>query len=151
MDLGSMDTQPTPVEVTTNVLLVAAGPWHSLFLKSDGTAWASGSNSVGQLGLEVLRGSGEPPVEEPAEVLSESDQPVVFAASQPIDGPSDSQHSAFFKADGTIWTAGRNIFGQLGTGDKVDVGTAVQVFSVRCSSGPCPANSPATGGAGDPP
>ncbi len=30
---------------------ISAGVWHSLFLRSDGTVWAAGTNNYGQLGL----------------------------------------------------------------------------------------------------
>jgi len=36
--------------VSSNVIAVAAGLYHSLFIKSDGTLWAMGANDHGQLG-----------------------------------------------------------------------------------------------------
>ena len=40
-----------PVSVASNVVAVAAGGAHSLFLKSDGTLWSMGYNLYGQLGI----------------------------------------------------------------------------------------------------
>lgn len=39
----------TPVQITDNVASVAAGGYHSLVLKTDGTLWTCGSNSYNQL------------------------------------------------------------------------------------------------------
>lgn len=42
---------PTPVLQLSNVVAIAAGQFHSLALKTDGTVWAWGDNSDGQLGI----------------------------------------------------------------------------------------------------
>lgn len=44
-------SEPVQVKGLTNVLGIAAGSRHSLAFKKDGTVWAWGSNSMGQLGL----------------------------------------------------------------------------------------------------
>jgi uncharacterized protein (TIGR03437 family) len=71
---GTCDWPPivtTPVEVSglTGVVAVAAGGWHSLAVKEDGTVWAWGWNEYGQLGdgtttnrLAAVRVSGLPAV-----------------------------------------------------------------------------------------
>ncbi len=50
--LGNATTNdaPTPVIVTSNVLAVAAGPAHSMFVMTNGTVWAMGDNTYGELG-----------------------------------------------------------------------------------------------------
>ncbi len=42
----------TPVQVSelTGATAIAAGGWHSLAVKTDGTVWAWGNNEIGQLG-----------------------------------------------------------------------------------------------------
>ncbi|HKI69259.1 MAG TPA: hypothetical protein VKA67_06705, partial [Verrucomicrobiae bacterium] len=43
--------QHSPEEiVASNVVVVATGGWHSLFIKSDGSLWAMGANYNGELG-----------------------------------------------------------------------------------------------------
>src|SRR5437867_637562 len=62
---GTFTTSNTPVEVSglTGVTAIAAGGafnHHSLALKSDGTVWAWGANSDGQLGNVSFTGSNTP-------------------------------------------------------------------------------------------
>ena len=42
---------PVQVQGLSSVVAIAAGNDHSLALKSDGTVWAWGNNSYGQLGV----------------------------------------------------------------------------------------------------
>lgn len=85
----------------SDVIDIKAGLNHSLFLKSDGTAWCCGSNQEGQLGFttEDLYSSTFGQV---ANILS---------ATQIAAGDF---HNLFFQADGTVWGNGININGELG-------------------------------------
>jgi alpha-tubulin suppressor-like RCC1 family protein len=51
---GTQETdRPTPVEITalgSDNAMVAAGLYHSLYLKADGRVFAAGDNSHGQIG-----------------------------------------------------------------------------------------------------
>ncbi|HXI54988.1 MAG TPA: Ig-like domain-containing protein, partial [Polyangia bacterium] len=93
---------------------VAAGNKFSLALRSDGTLWAWGDRSLGQLGDGVV--SSTP----------------VFAAKQ-IGGAewavvrAGDQHVAAIKKDGTLWSWGYNGYGQLGNGDPGNANQAVPV------------------------
>ena len=53
LGLGDKTDRDTPTQVTNgnDVVAVAAGCYHSLFVKRDGTLWAMGYNDSGQLGL----------------------------------------------------------------------------------------------------
>ncbi len=84
---------------------IACGYTHSLALKSDGTVWAWGYNTHGQLG----DGNYE---EEYFRV------PVQCSGlSGVITIACGEEHSIALKSDGTVWTWGDNEYGQLGLGD----------------------------------
>jgi alpha-tubulin suppressor-like RCC1 family protein len=95
---------PTPMSVASNVVAVAAGDSHSLFVKTDGTLWVMGANWYGELGNGDLTGTN---VLTPAGVASN----VVAVAA-------GGGHSLFVKTDGTLWAMGWNQYGQLGNGDS---------------------------------
>jgi alpha-tubulin suppressor-like RCC1 family protein len=90
---------------------VSAGPYHSLFLKSDKTAWSTGANWGGQLGDGTFDDRNTP-----FHVLSD-----VVAIS------AGETHSLFVKSDGTVWAAGAGNDGRLGDGSSQDKNTSVQV------------------------
>ncbi|TAL62002.1 MAG: hypothetical protein EPN85_03510, partial [Bacteroidetes bacterium] len=85
--------------LTGTVTAVSAGGFHSLALKSDGSVWAWGNNSNGQLGV-----TGVP----------SSDVPVQVGLTGVIAISAGQYHSMALKSDGTVWTWGYNGYGQLG-------------------------------------
>jgi hypothetical protein len=89
-----------PIYVTNNVVAVAAGYGHSLFVKSDGTLWAMGLNNFGQLGNGT----------------SDNINPPVAVASNVVAVAAGYYHSLLVKADGTLWAMGLNSNGELGNG-----------------------------------
>ena len=80
--------------------VAASDGWHSVALKPDGTAWATGWNFHGQLG-------------DGTEVSQSSLQPVATGVASIAAGPYDT---AAVTQDGTLWTWGNNGYGQIGTG-----------------------------------
>jgi alpha-tubulin suppressor-like RCC1 family protein len=108
----------TPVQVIglSGLVGVAAGTNHTLFLKGDGTAFASGANGSGQLG----DGSG----------LAKS-TPVPIAG---LDGAvflaGGDTHSLAILDDGTIWAWGANTSGQLGEGTSIPSSIPVQTLDL---------------------
>jgi hypothetical protein len=82
----------------SEVSAVACGQGHSLFLKNDGSVWASGPNDCGQLGDGTTTNKSTP-----VQVMS--------GASAIACG---ADYSLFLKNDGSVWGSGLNDYGQLG-------------------------------------
>jgi len=93
---------PRQVPGATNVIAVAAGSEHSLYLTSDGQLWAFGRNNLGQLGL--------------GNTTDQLSPVKVPGATNVIAVAAGSCHSLYVTADGQLWTMGWNNFGQLGQG-----------------------------------
>ncbi|WP_235922076.1 T9SS type A sorting domain-containing protein [Flavobacterium phycosphaerae] len=89
------------------------GNEHSVFVKDDGTAWATGYNYFGGLGDGTTVDKSTP-----VQVQGLSGITAVAAGRS---------HSLFLKSDGTAWAVGYNGNGQLGDGTTVNKITAVQV------------------------
>jgi alpha-tubulin suppressor-like RCC1 family protein len=124
---GTSTTVPVvyPVEVRREsptgpalegVVAVAGGRYHSLALTSDGSVWAWGYNSNGQLG----DGS--------ATTRPYAVQVVRAADSQALDGvvavAAGARHSIALRSDGTVWGWG---YGQGVDGSTSSLNKAVQV------------------------
>jgi alpha-tubulin suppressor-like RCC1 family protein len=106
----------TPVAVPglTGVVAVAAGGFHSLALRSDGTVMAWGSDSGGQLGIGKLGGI----VASPTAISGLSDVKAIAA------GP---EQSFAVMADGSVKAWGSNEFGALGLGATQEFSTPTTV------------------------
>ena len=125
--VASNSSTPTQVVGLTGVTAISAGRGepdgdHSLALKSDGTAWAWGSNAWGQLGVGTNSGpqtcAGFPCSSIPVQVSSLTGVTSVAAGGN---------HSLALKSDGTAWAWGQNSFAQLGDGSATERDTPVQV------------------------
>lgn len=92
--------QPSPMAVASNVVAVAAGADHSLYLTGDGVLWTMGFNFYGQLGNGTKLSTSTPEA----------------AASNVVAIAAGGFHSMFIQGDGTLWTMGCNFYGQLGDG-----------------------------------
>jgi alpha-tubulin suppressor-like RCC1 family protein len=92
---------------------IAVGGIHTLFIKYDGTAWATGSNSYGQLGDWTSVSS-----KTPVQVKGMTGVTAVAAGYT---------HSLFLKDNGTLWATGSNSNGQLGDSTFIDRNMPVQV------------------------
>ncbi|MEX2238958.1 MAG: hypothetical protein WEB00_15645 [Dehalococcoidia bacterium] len=106
--LGNGDTtgdQPAPVAVggLSGVKAIAAGDFHSLALRNNGTARSWGSNTFGELGSGEITGDQVAPV--PVSGLS---------AAQAI--AAGGLHSLALLNDGTVRAWGSDSFGELGNG-----------------------------------
>jgi alpha-tubulin suppressor-like RCC1 family protein len=98
--------------VASNVVAIAAGASHSLFLKSDGSLWAMGANNNGQLGDGTFNNTNRP-----EEIVTNN--VVAIAAG--------NNHSLFLKSDGSLWGMGYNVQGDLGIGNNVNTNQPQQI------------------------
>ncbi|MDR2429839.1 MAG: chitobiase/beta-hexosaminidase C-terminal domain-containing protein [Puniceicoccales bacterium] len=114
LGLGTTGDRSVPVQVNVavelpsdvsipganNVISVAAGAFHSLFVAGDGVLYAFGRNEFGQLGDGSNLSRKSPvPVRDGRNVIAVS---------------AGDAHTLFLKNDGTVWAMGRNDFGQIG-------------------------------------
>jgi alpha-tubulin suppressor-like RCC1 family protein len=107
------------VGALTTWLQTMAGYHHSLAVKTDGTLWAWGNNSQGQLGLGDVTSRSSP-----TQVGNLTTWSIL-----PTTATQTVRHSAAIKSDGTLWLWGMNNYGQLGDGTATDRSSPVQVGS----------------------
>ena len=91
-------------ETQAAVVQVAAGGDHTVVLKDDGTLWAWGDNSNGDLGDGTW---------------SSKNSPVQIGTGTWQAVAAGIIHTVALKKDGTLWTWGWNGYGQLGDGTGV--------------------------------
>ncbi len=97
---GNEDVDAMNVITSLKVTAVAAGAYHSLLIKSDGSLWACGYNGSGQLGVSGTTGTD-----------------TFVAVMRDVKGiAAGSNHSLLVKTDGSLLTCGYNGNGQLGNG-----------------------------------
>jgi len=119
----STDNSSTPVQVLnlSDVVAISAGGSHTVALKSNGSVWAWGYNAYGQLGDDSTDNSSTPvQVKGPGGVDWLSGVTAIAA----------SDHTAALKSDGSVWSWGYNVYGQLGDGTTDNSSTPVQVQGV---------------------
>lgn len=109
--LGS--TAPSGTRVPLGTTKVAAGAFHSIARRDDGSAWAWGWNGYGQLGDGTA-----------TDRLAAVQVP---GLSGVCDVAAGGTHSVAVLQDGTVWTWGWNAVGQLGDGTLDDQRTPQQV------------------------
>src|SRR2546426_4296381 len=102
--------------ISDNVVAIAAGTEHSLFLKSDGSLWTMGYNAEGQLGDGTTSNRSSP-----VKIISEKVTAIAAGGF----------HSLFLKSDSSLWAMGLNASGQLGDGTTSDRHSPVKVVSTN--------------------
>lgn len=109
----AMRTTPTQIGTSSDWQSVSCGASHSLALKSNGTLWAWGLNSSGQLGNGNNTNSNVP-----TQVGTDTDWAFISAGDE---------FSLALKTNGTLWAWGRNDSNQLGDGTTVAKNTPLQI------------------------
>ena len=96
---------PGQISTLSGMVAVAAGWYHSLGLRNDGTVWAWGYNGVGELGNGSTSDSAIP-----VQVQGLPTNIVAIAAGQ--------YHSLALDSGGNVWGWGYNADGELGLGNN---------------------------------
>jgi alpha-tubulin suppressor-like RCC1 family protein len=94
----------TRIGTATDWMTISAGQHHTMAIKTDGSLWAWGDNTYGQLGTGTASFSETAPVQ----VGTAKDWKTVSAGDY---------HTVAMKTDGTIWAWGDSADGTLGTGE----------------------------------
>jgi alpha-tubulin suppressor-like RCC1 family protein len=118
-ELGDAGTanRNLPYQVTSlsHVIAVSGGDCHTIALKADGTVWTWGCYGRTQVDANTIVDYVHPvPIQVPG--LTH----VVKLAAR-------DYHNVAVKSDGTVWTWGWNVNGQLGNGTTIDSENPVQV------------------------
>ena len=116
--LGNGTTTPnicSPIQIgsLTNWKQMNGGHHHSAAVKTDGTLWAWGLNSGGQLGQ-----GNTTDYSSPVQVGSLTDWLYVICGNTT---------TSCLKTDGTVWGFGTNSYGSLGTGNTTSYSSPVQL------------------------
>ena len=113
---GTTNSAALPVQVglgsmppLTNVTKLGGRTYFSLAVKSDGTIWGWGMNSSGQMGTGTMTSYEVTPV------MVSSSQPG-GAVNNPVQVSCGYTYGVALSTNGTVWTWGIGIHGELGTG-----------------------------------
>jgi alpha-tubulin suppressor-like RCC1 family protein len=109
---GSDALIPAQVGSLSSVRTVAAGGYHSLAIKTDGTLWAWGRNTAGQLGNNTT---------------TQSTTPIQSLVTNVIGIAAGTNSSYALSTNLTVWAWGQNDKGQLG--DNTTTERHVPVFT----------------------
>jgi alpha-tubulin suppressor-like RCC1 family protein len=89
-----------------SVTQITAGFYHSLFLMSNGSLWATGWNLYGQLGNGIYATAYPYGTNQPGQIVASNVTTIAVGGG----------HSLFLKSNGSLWAMGWNAYGQLGDG-----------------------------------
>ncbi len=116
---GTTADRHTPVQVsnlTGATAIATCGAFECHVVKNDGTVWAWGRNSYGNLGDGTT---------------THRSSPVQTTGISSVTGlAAGTNFSLYYKSDGTFWGCGRNASGQLGDGTFTQRNTATQSTGV---------------------
>jgi len=118
---GNITASSSPrqeVSSSTTWSSVSSGGTHTSAIKTDGTLWGWGNNTLGRLGINNTIWASSPVQE-------------VSSSTNWSSVSSGRYTTAAIKTDGTLWVWGQNNSGVLGTGDVVSYSSPVQEVSSR--------------------
>ena len=118
---GNPHPTPAQVVILSDVTAISAGVAHSLALKSDGTVYAWGWNSHGQLGDNSKTDRSSP-----VQVVGPGGSGFLTNIIALADGKG-KYHSMALRSDHTVWVWGWNYYGQLGNNSTVGSLFPIQV------------------------
>jgi alpha-tubulin suppressor-like RCC1 family protein len=95
---------------------IAAGIFHTILAKADGSVWTWGGNYEGQIGDGTTTSRAEPVR--------------ITALSGVVDAAAGYYHSVALGSDGTVFAWGRNFFGQLGDGTTTQRLGPVEILDI---------------------
>jgi alpha-tubulin suppressor-like RCC1 family protein len=119
-DSDNYQTNRPEEVVADGVTNIAAGAWHSLFLRTDGSLWVMGFNRYGQLGDGTY---GNPLTD------YSTNRPEEIVANGVTAIAAGADHSLFLKSDGSLWAMGDNTYGQLGEGTVNETNRPQQIVA----------------------
>jgi alpha-tubulin suppressor-like RCC1 family protein len=126
---GSVTQRNTPIEIlTTNIgttlpiTAIAAGDYHSLFLRSDGKVFACGDNGSGQLGDGTLTDKSTPIAISTTNIGTSL--PIIAIAA-------GNSYSLFLRSDGKVFACGSNGYSQLGNGNTTQQNTPIPILTTN--------------------
>ena len=114
---GTSVNRSSPVQIIsggTNWKQVSAGIVYSMAIKTDGTLWAWGYNSFGQLGDNTTSNRSSP-------------VQVISGGTNWKQVSGGFGHTMATKTDGTLWAWGWNGYGQLGDGTNIDKSSPIRI------------------------
>jgi alpha-tubulin suppressor-like RCC1 family protein len=122
---GTTADRNTPYQITglTGIVKITTGRFFSMAIKNDGTVWTWGENLYGQLGNGSVVNSSVP-----VQVSGLTGITNAVAATGAF-------HCLAVKSDGTIWSWGRNTYGNLGDGTTTHQYLPVQVSGLTNAIG----------------
>ncbi len=115
LGINNLSDRSTPVTTLlggNNWKSIAGGFGHTIALKTDGTLWSWGLNSSGQLGVNNTTSRSTPVT-------------TLLGGNNWKSVACGYSHTIALKTDGTLWSWGRNSYGQLGVNNTTSRSTPV--------------------------
>ncbi|ETR66620.1 MAG: hypothetical protein OMM_12563, partial [Candidatus Magnetoglobus multicellularis str. Araruama] len=106
-------SSPVQIASVASFTDIAAGYYHCMALKDDGTLWAWGKNNDGQVG-DGTKTDQTSPVQ-------------VSAFSNVLTFSGGYSHSLVVTGDGALWAWGLNSYGQMGDGSTTSSSNPIQI------------------------